>query len=47
MQTTVMVGWQGTQFVQNMRTILAEARGAFGITRPAAFRKLETQAAVV
>jgi HK97 family phage major capsid protein len=47
MQTTVMVGWQGTQFVQNMRTILAEARGVLGITRPAAFRKLETQAAVV
>lgn len=45
MQTTVMVGWQGTQFIQNMRTILAEARGAFGITRPKAFRKLNTAAA--
>ena len=45
MQTTVMVGWINAQFTSNQRTILAEQRAAFGVTRPAAFRKLNTQAA--
>jgi HK97 family phage major capsid protein len=46
MQSTVSVGWIDDQFVRNMRTILAEFRGAWAIRRPGAFRDLQTQAAV-
>lgn len=43
---SVSVGWINDQYVRNMRTILAEGRWAFGVTRPGAFRKYETEAAV-
>jgi HK97 family phage major capsid protein len=45
-QSQISVGWQNTQFVQNMRTILAEFRAAFAVRRPGAFRDYQTQAAV-
>lgn len=44
--SSVQVGWQNDQFVRNQRTLLAERRAAFGVKRPGAFRKHETQAAV-
>lgn len=43
---SVNVGWIANQFIENMRTLLAEQRAAFGVKRPNAFRKHETQAAV-
>lgn len=44
---SVAVGWVDAQFTTNMRTLLAEQRAAFGVKRPNAFRKHETEAAVV
>ena len=41
----ISVGWIDKQFTQNQRTILAELRAAFGVRRPGAFRKYESQAA--
>lgn len=43
---TVSVGWINDQFTRNQRTILAEQRAAFGVKRPNAFRKHQTQARV-
>lgn len=43
---SVAVGWINDQFTKNQRTLLAEQRAAFGVKRPKAFRKHETQAAV-
>ena len=42
----ISAGWVNDQFVRNQRTILAELRAAFGVKRPGAFRKHQTQAAV-
>lgn len=41
----ISLGWIDRQFVKNQRTILAEARLAFALKRPGAFRKLLTQEA--
>lgn len=43
---SVQVGWINDQFIKNQRTLLCELRAAFGVKRPLAFRKYETQAAV-
>lgn len=43
---SVAVGWINDQFTKNQRTLLAEQRAAFGVKRPKAFRKHQTQAAV-
>lgn len=45
MQMTVQVGLVDRQFVENMRTVLAEERIAFPIYAPAAFAYFETNAA--
>jgi HK97 family phage major capsid protein len=45
MQSSVSVGLIDRQFVENMRTILAELRAAWAIRRPGAFRDFQTQAA--
>lgn len=45
MQLNVLVGYIDRQFVENVKTILAEERLAFPIYAPAAFAWLETQAA--
>ena len=44
-QAQIAVGWVNNQFRQNMRTIRAELRAAFGVQRPKAFAWVETQAA--
>lgn len=44
--TAITVGLIDQQFTRNMRTILAESRAAFGIKRPAFFKKHQTQVAV-
>lgn len=41
---SIVVGTIDRQLIENMRTILAEERLAFGVTRPGAFRKHETDA---
>ena len=46
MQSQISVGYIDDQFIRNMRTILAEWRGAWAIRRPGAFRDYVTQAAV-
>lgn len=46
MQSQISVGWIDDQFIRNMRTILAEWRGAWAIRRPGAFRDWVTQPAV-
>lgn len=38
------MGWVNDQFLRNERTIRAEGRDAFGITRPGAFKKIQTEA---
>lgn len=45
MDASVSVGWVNDQFIRNQRTILAESRAAFGVKRPGAFRKYQTQEA--
>ncbi|HEX7090635.1 MAG TPA: phage major capsid protein [Longimicrobiales bacterium] len=42
----VSMGWINDQFIRNQRTVLAEQRAAFGVRRPNAFRKHQTQAPV-
>jgi hypothetical protein len=37
------MGWINDQFILNERTIRAEGRDAFGITRPGAFIKIQTE----
>lgn len=39
MRSTIAIGWKDDQFIRNQRTILAEFRAAFAVTRPKAFSK--------
>lgn len=39
-QPAIAIGWQDKQFIQNLRTIRAEERVAFGVRRPGAFSKI-------
>lgn len=45
-QRNVLIGWINAQFTQNLRTVRAEKRAAFGVKRPLAFAKYETATAV-